>query len=300
MEVSTTKAKHQSCTNVPPVPGKTAPRLLSDLYNYDPRYLIPTAYNILTSLPYFDEEEQQNVHSTLPGNSCKHKWSLKRNQSSLPDHGYKSDSSSVWKIGVYCSVCRSHLDILMDSRQANPFSEPCPTTSRPLHHFMHQPHLSKPRQYGIFPPDPDSGFSWVDEQHFQCSAAECSAKLVIWFKPPRLVPDWVKQLTDKFMIKNRAERAMAEEPKRFEGHAVPLPINVLWNLRLYIWNAVQIPEKSRKIPGHNKQFLLSLGESCVDLLEYVGFTREVIFDGVYECGIVDLVTVGRRLATTGA
>lgn len=186
----------------------------------------------------------------------------------------------------------------MNFREANPLSEPCPTTARPLHHFMHQPHFSKPRQYGIFAPDPDTGFPWVDEQHFQCSAVECSARLVIRFKPPRLVRDWVKQLTDKFMIKARAERAMAEDSKRFEGHAVPLPITVLHNLWIYISNAVQNPEKSRKIPRHNKQFLLSLGESCGDMLEYVGFTREVMLDAVYKRSKIDPFTVGRRLATT--
>ena len=188
----------------------------------------------------------------------------------------------------------------MDFRKGSPFSDPCPTTFTPLHHFMHQPHLSKPRQYGMLAPDPDTGFLWVDEQHFECSAPECSARLVMWFKPPRLVPDWVKQLTDKFMIKARAERAMAEEPERFEGHAVPLPVNVLYHLRVYILNAVHVPEKSRKIPGHNKQFLLSLGESCADLLEYVGFTREVISDDVYGCSTVDSFTPGIRLAATGA
>lgn len=238
---------------------------------------MPSAYNILTSLPYFDEEQQRNVPPPPPGINCKHKWSLKRSQSDLPDDGYEPDSSTVWKIAVYCSKCRSHLDLSMDFREASRFSKPCPTASRPLHHFIYQPQFSKPRQRGTLAPDPDTGFQWVDEQHFQCSAAECSARLVVWFKPPRLVPDWVKQLTDKFMIKTRAEKAMAEDPKRFEGHAVPSAINVLSNLRVYIWNAVHTPGKSRRIPGHNKSFLLSLGETCTDLLEYVGFTREVMF-----------------------
>ena len=192
----------------------------------------------------------------------------------------------MWKIAVYCSKCRSHLDLLADFREGGAFSKPCPSLSRPLHHFRHLPALSKDKKYGIRAPDADTGFAWVDEQHFQCSAAECSAKLVIWFKPPRLIPDWVKQLTDKFMIKARAEKAMAEDPIRFEGHAIPLPINVLSNLRVYISNAVQTPGKSRKIPGHNKPFLLCLGESCTDLLEYIGFTREVMSDDVYEhCGV---------------
>ena len=84
------------------------------------------------------------------------------------------------------------------------------------------------------------------------------------------------------MIKARAEKVMAEDPKRFEGHAIPPPIVVLNNLRTYISNAVQTPGKSRKILGHNKQFLLSLGESCTDLLEYVGFTREVMLNDVYD------------------
>lgn len=254
--------------------GKTAPRLLNDLYDYDPRQLTPTAYNVLTSLPYFDEEEPKILSPHPPGKSCKHKWSLKENQSKLPVDSYKPDSSTAWKIAVYCSVCRSHLDLLINFQEGSASSSPCPTGSRPLHHFIHQQGSSKPRQIGFMSPNPDTGFLWVDEQNFLCSAAECSARLVIRFKPPRLVPDWVKQLTDKFMIKARAEKAMADEPKRFEGHAVPLPMNVLSNLRVYIWNAVHTPEKSRKILGHNKQFLLSLGESCADLLEYVGFTRE--------------------------
>ena len=184
----------------------------------------------------------------------------------------------MWKIAVYCSVCRSHLDLLLDFREGSAFSSPCPTGSRPLHHFIHRPELSKPRYHGFLAPDPDTGFPWVDEQLFQCSAAECSARLVIWFKPPRLVPDWVKQLTDKFMINTRAEKAMAEDTIRFEGHAAPLPINVLINLRTYISNAVQTPGKSRKIPGHNKKFMLCLGDSCADLLEYIGFTREVMYN----------------------
>ena len=168
------------------------------------------------------------------------------------------------------------MDVEIDFKEGSAFSSPCPTSSSPLHHFVHRSDLSKPRQPGFHAIDSETGFAWVDEQHFQCSAAECSARLKIRFMPPRLVPDWVKQLTDKFMIKTRAERVMAEEPKRFEGHAVPLPITVLTNLRIYIWNAVQTPDRSRRIPGHNKQFLLSLGEPCAELLGYVGFTREVM------------------------
>ena len=192
------------------------------------------------------------------------------------------------------------MDLMIDLRAGSPSSQPCPNSSSPLHHFMHQPYLSRPRPYGILAPDPKTGFAWVDEQHFQCSATECGAKVVIWFKPPRFTEDWVKQLTDRFMIQTRAEKAIAEDPKRFEGHAVPLPINVLTNLRTYVSNAAQASGKVRKILGHNKQFLLSLGESCCDILEYAGFRRDVSKNGTHGCARINRVVVGRRLAATGA
>lgn len=95
------------------------------------------------------------------------------------------------------------------------------------------------------------------------------------FKPPRLSQDWVDLLTDKFIIKDRAERVIAADPERFEGFAVPPPVDVLLHSKHYITNPLLNPEKSKKIQGHNKRFLLSMGESCAEILEYFGFTREV-------------------------
>lgn len=83
-------------------------------------------------------------------------------------------------------------------------------------------------------------------------------------------------MTDKFIIKTRAEQAIADDPERFEGVAVPPPTDVLMLSKHYITNPLFNPEKSKKIQGHNKRFLLSMGEPCADLLEYFGFTREVI------------------------
>lgn len=164
----------------------------------------------------------------------------------------------------------------MDFRDGDYSAQPCPTGDRPLHHFVYQSEISKPRQHSVGIPDSESGFTWIDEQCFRCSFLPCSAKLAIRLKSPRLIPVWVNQLVTKSVIKTRAERAMASDPERFEGHGVPLPINVLVNLRLYIQNAVDEPDKSRRIFGHNKKFMLSLGESCADLLEYIGFVREVL------------------------
>lgn len=68
---------------------------------------------------------------------------------------------------------------------------------------------------------------------------------------------------------------METEPERFEGHAVPSKMQVLTNLRAYISNALNSPDP-KMIVGNNKKFLLSLGEPCAEVLEYLGFTRDVI------------------------
>ncbi|KAL8853990.1 MAG: hypothetical protein Q9221_001113 [Calogaya cf. arnoldii] len=66
---------------------------------------------------------------------------------------------------------------------------------------------------------------------------------------------------------------MSADPARFEGHAVPLPSEVLTNLRTYILNALRV-DKRRTIVAHNKKWLLCLGDPCTELLEYIGFVRE--------------------------
>ena len=111
-------------------------------------------------------------------------------------------------------------------------------------------------------------------QHFECSTLHCSAKLSIRIRPCRLIPQWINLLTEPQLIRVRAEKAISEAPDRFEGIAVPTPTDVLSNLRAYITNAMKYDE-GRKILRHNKKWRLCLGDSCADLLEYLGFRREV-------------------------
>ena len=153
--------------------------------------------------------------------------------------------------------------------------KPCPNAKQPLHHFVYHQELSSPGDPAHSSAQADDGFSWTDTHRFQCSSWECHAELSIRFKPPRLTRDWVDVLTDKFVIKTRAERAISNDPERFEGIAVPPPVDVLLHSKHYITNPLFNPEKSKRIQGHNKRFLLSMGDSCSDILEYFGFIREV-------------------------
>lgn len=162
----------------------------------------------------------------------------------------------------------------MDFRGAESGLASCPTEDRPLHHFMYKYNLSEPCQ----PANNtwwSAGFTqWVDVQRFECSSPYCSAKLTIRFRPSRLTPAWVSLLVDPETIKARATKAISEDPERLEGIATPSPVDVLMNLRHYIVNALNIKER-RAILGHNKKWVVCFGESCSELLEYLGFSRQV-------------------------
>lgn len=84
----------------------------------------------------------------------------------------------------------------------------------------------------------------------------------------------MRLLTDPELIRYRADQAIASDPERLEGHNAPSGAEVLSNLRAYLLNALKSPEL-RVIKGNNKRWMLSLGEHCVELLEYLGFEKQV-------------------------
>ena len=153
---------------------------------------------------------------------------------------------------------------------------PCPTDDRPLHHFIHLPELSTSRQELSKTKNRD-GFAWVDTQCFKCTSPLCAAKLFIELRPPRLTAHWVTRLTDRYVIKTRAEKTMALDPEKFEGIAIPSPATVIDNLGAYIKNSMYDPEHNKNIKRENKKFATCFGDSCSDLLEYLGFVKEEAF-----------------------
>lgn len=262
------------------IPGKTAPRLIHDLSQYDPLHPPSTGFNILNELLFHDEGKKNLLPPPPPvgRNSCRHRWSMKRTQCNVPitQNDYKPDSSTFWYIAAYCSLCRSHLDLLMDYRQeGDRSSSPCSTEDRPLHHFVHDTQSTTYQQQSNSGEATHYGFEWINTNAFHCSTPECPLRLAVIFKPPRLIGDWVDQLTDRCFIKERAEKAIQREPERYEGFAVPPATNVLDVLMTYIRDALHDPnKKGGKIPGNNKRWTVCLGDSCSDLIKYLGFVRE--------------------------
>ncbi len=230
--------------------------------------------------------------------SCHHGWILKDEQCFLPENWNKRDPSAKYVVAAYCSFCRSHLELSIDLQGEAYESGPCPNKTWPLHHFVHKSESSTQSH-----PAPNGSYSkvgthWVDTQHFQCSSPICASQISIRIKPCRLIPGWVELLTTPQLIKVRAEKAILEEPERFEGIAVPSPTEVLSNLRIYIANAMQNND-GRKILGNNKKWRLCLGEPCADLLQYLEFTRDVSYSlmnqGIWMLSIQCRAKTGGRL-----
>lgn len=213
------------------VVGKTAPRLLEDLNSYDPRRFPTGGFNQLTQLP---QQNEDGAVPTIPRfkNHCQHKWNVKDSQCNLPLILGRPNPKIVSKVAAFCEHCRCHLSLSIDFPDAR--SSPCPSEESPLHHFKHLPDISLSRQKAGDPNIADSSNAWEDLQCFQCSTIDCSAKLAIRITSPRLRSQWVKLLTDKSLIKSRAQQVIADSPDRFEGHGVPLPSDVLVNLGTYV------------------------------------------------------------------
>lgn len=253
--------------------GKTAPRLLQDFRLYDPSRLPSSGYNVLVDLP-----DQYEAHKAPPlmvsDNSCKHAWALKYNQSRLPEPNRKPNLQTTYTISAYCTECRSHLELGMDFRGGGSHMLPCPNEEWPLHHFTHMKQPPQRRPTSANTTRIGSMDESVDCQRFQCTSPRCSARLTIRICPPRLTPEWVNLLSDPNTIRTRAEKAVAENLDRLEGHNIPLPVDVMASLCQYIDNAMN-KEEIRMIQGNNKKFLLYFGEPCAELLQFLGFQRQV-------------------------
>lgn len=179
-------------------------------------------------------------------------------------------SSEYW-VTAHCTSCRTQLTVSLNLNiQSAP--HPCPSSSSPLHHFLplYQTSESIASEVDLTQPEKSE-----NEQKFTCTSSSCTASLHVVYRSSRLTPNWIKLLTDPALIQARAEQAIASDPERFEGYPIPTAAEVLSNLRAYLLSGLRSSEP-KVINGANKRWLLSLGEPCKELLEYLGFEKQVI------------------------
>lgn len=202
--------------------------------------------------------------------ACKHSYITKPNQTFLHPPEQRRGPGTASNVSAICSRCRYHLQVVVHYTGATGTNLP-----GHIHHLMYK---SGRQRGGPSPGEVTPKGQLVETFHYECSYPTCSAVISLRMLSPVLGPDWVRLLTDRELLKKRADEAIAANPERLEGVARPLPVNVLDNLRTYIHNALHEPQRSKPISAINKRFVVCFGvegKACKDLLEFLEFRDKV-------------------------
>ncbi|KAJ5268298.1 hypothetical protein N7524_005757 [Penicillium chrysogenum] len=249
--------------------GKTAPRLIYDVQLYDAAHDPDTGRNLLSETPPIYPEGYNGPPGFISPEACRHNYVLKEDQTfmSEPEHRRRPGTSS--KVSAICAKCRYHLQVVVNyTSHISTFSQ---KQGKHLHHLVYQ---SGRQKNGLALPEVTPKGQVAETYHYQCSYISCSAMVSLRILSPILSRESIRLLTDKDLLRKRAEEATATYPESMEGMGDPQPINVLDNLRLYITNALRNPQRSKPISSVNKRFMHSFGvegAACKELLEFLEF-----------------------------
>lgn len=255
-------------------PGKTAPRLIQDLLDYDPRF--PASWNVLAEVsPIF--REGQTLHVKDP-RACRHALCAKENQSRPPvSSDARPNENTVYVVAAYCSRCRYHFEISVDHHPRRAGQVPCHLSdgTNPLHHFRLVDSIDG-KQYkeknGI------NKYDLLTEAHtFRCTGSACPVTLEIKVSPPRLAKGVMVSILDANTVFNRGKREMEKEPERYVGQKPVTPAAAIGYLRQYLTDAkttTATPGAAggvKRIARRNKKFMLAFADECDALYEYLDF-----------------------------
>ncbi|KAJ5779593.1 hypothetical protein N7457_007313 [Penicillium paradoxum] len=249
--------------------GKSAPRLLCDIQLYDPAHDPDTGRNLLSETPPVYPPGYDGPLGFISPEACHHEYVLKEDQTFMaePEHRRRLGTSS--KVSAICTKCRYHLQVVVNyTSHSNAFSQ---NKQDHLHHLVYK---SGRQKNGLSPPEVTHKGQVAETYHYQCSHVSCSAMVSLRIVSPILTPELINLMTDKDLLRKRAEEATKAYPESMEGMGAPQPINVLDNLRLYITNALRNPQRSKPISSVNKRFMHSFGvegAACKVLLEFLEF-----------------------------
>lgn len=252
--------------------GKTAPRLAEDLTLYDldhPGY----GRNLLSAVPPVFDRDHVGPQDYLSPDGCRHNFVTKTDQTFLAKGDGQRRPGTSSKVSAVCTKCRGHLQVVVNHTRQFANST---LTQDHIHHLNYR---SGRQKHALSAEEITEQGQVAETYHYDCSHPLCTAMVSLRILSPLLTPEHVQLLTDPEVIRKRAEEAIATSPDRLEGMAIPQPITVLDNLRLYLANALRNDERNKAIHANNKRFMLSYGASgspCKRLLEFLGFeNREV-------------------------
>lgn len=269
--------------------GKTGPRWLEDLLDYDSSRPRPDGKNLLTDPAPIYKSHKIYPLRTLP-KDCHHLLWRKEGQTSIPPFDKQPSTFTKCLSASFCSKCLHHFDVVVDYTKQPGKSVPCKAgTSYPLHHFQYVG--SEVRTEEELQMDKNKYDNYKEEHTFACSAFICPAVLTVRISPPRLNKSQSALLVDPRKIYGRGAKIIDENPDRYGDSRPSLPCEVLAVIRTYLTHALTNgPGESKRIAARNKRFLLAFGYECHDLLEYLGFTYQLerIMNGDVSSGICKL------------
>jgi ubiquitin carboxyl-terminal hydrolase 25/28 len=252
--------------------GKTAPRLINDLLDYDPSRPKQNGRNLLTG----DAPQYRGKNLLRKGyQDCHHTLMKKVERTIAPVwKDEQPDGSTKYVLATYCSICLYHFDITVDFRRGNDGQAPCNLSDNenPLHHLRLVDSTNSEeyeQRHG------SSKYNTLTEAHrWVCSGATCPVVVSIKISPPRLAKELLSPVTNPKKVNARGRRVIQEEPDRFVGLMPIGPQQALTNLRTYLRDAkeVQDPDKLKKIAKRNKRLLLGFADECDSLFKYLDFT----------------------------
>jgi ubiquitin carboxyl-terminal hydrolase 25 len=253
--------------------GKTAPRLLQDIFLYDPANPPASERNLLSEVPPVFADDNNGIFEWLSPSACRHSFITKTNQTYLPPEERRQVVGATSRVSAVCATCRYHLQMVVTyTRGAGQYM---PEAAGHIHHLVYK----SGRQFGRTSRDEIASTNQhIETFHFECSHPQCGTRVSLRWVSPLLSRQWTHILTDPDLLTARTDEAIAANPERLEGIPRPLPINVLDNLRTYIYNALHESSRSKPISAMNKRFITCFGvdgKPCKELLEFLGFSANV-------------------------
>ncbi len=255
------------------VVGKSAPRLILDLLNHDPRTAKKTGKNLLAdSAPQWKKGLSMVPHI----NACRHSLVRKDSQTWGPvSKDEQPDGHTEYVVAAHCILCRIHFQISVkfNPREQTQVSCRLSDEANPLHHFRLIESTTGKEQvekYGLNKHEP-----LVEAHRFSCTGTECTAVLEIRISGPRLKNSLLDLITDKRRLSSRGRREIERDPKRYQDLEPVSPPMALWYLRSYLFDAksAKDPSQLKRIAKRNKKFGLSFSDECDDIFTHLDFVQ---------------------------
>jgi ubiquitin carboxyl-terminal hydrolase 25/28 len=253
--------------------GKTAPRLINDLLDHDPRHSARQSRNLLV-----DPAPRYRGVGSLPprkGKSeCRHTLMRKDNQTTAPrSTDEQPDGSTEYKVAAYCSTCFHHFEVTANFWKRKERKNPCKLSddSNPLHHLrLVEPRASQEHEKidGSTKHEP-----LVEAHTFVCSGRQCPLVVDIKISAPRLSNHLLSYVLDTAKLEARGRREIKNDPDRYQGLLPQKPVQALGYLRQYLMDAkaAKKPTELKKIARRNKKYMLTFADECDELFIYLGF-----------------------------